>query len=572
MRMEKKFEGRWRILRIVWIIAPSIVLAITYLTAGLWIRLLRGTDEPHVLDGLRLLFPVFVVALPTVGVAFLAPVLFPLMRRLTFRKVAFVVLSGLILQVLLFLAVSLLRLVPDLASAETGSMLTGFRLLVLGGAMMFIPTLAIQAAFAGLFFGLSRIRRMPIVGALIVSLVVLVALVVGVLFGLQWRSQKQFIKATEERHSAYRAELIRRHVFRETAKRDTMFGRLAKRPYRVFRRTDGTYLTVDADGRETVFPFQIPADRDPKREMFLDVFGDRMFYRTTDGGVAVYSPGSEPRVLTGEIVGFVSKPACATFGCDYFPSLSGVHGPYLALDRTASAGTANVGVFDIRTGERVIMSTYAGYDTRRAYQFWIDGQGYRLILNAADEPETFPVVKSGGVARRTWQPPAKIMRFYLEAFDGKPYEVPDEDFFPSGFGMENATTTSEFPWVDVAFRGGPSEYLAKRTPFFELPSSVQGPDAPKFGDDIAYFTVRSLYKLDSAHVGLEVNEGLVLIDLPARTASFVTDEVGIEKALKDAVLIAADDDSTDAPGYCPENDDTLKRQQRDGMELERCVF
>jgi hypothetical protein len=556
---------------IAWISGPALGSLTLSLTSGFWITLLRGSEEAHWLDGLLLVFPAYFVFFPALGTILIALVLLPRIRTEPLGRIVKAVLLGLLLQGGLWLLSSSAKHLVDLLRQPTDLSLSDFAAAPLWHLFLFIPTAVAQGAFAGIFFGISRIQRFSVNMSAAVSLILLAALAAGGFLGQEARSRQAYRRAAEERHLAQEAQLVREHIHREPAKQGTFLGDLAKRPYRVFRKTDGSYFTIDADGKEARPPLPALPDRDLEKALLFDVFGGRVFYFQKNGTVASYTPEAGIQPLP-QIKEFISTPACGSLGgCTYHPTLRGAHGPYLAFERTVWAGTANIAVFDIRTGKREVLSTYAGYDLRRVYQFWIEGRGYRLILDATAEPESFPDVKSGGAAERTWQPPERTMRFYLESFEGAPHEVPDEDFLPTHSEEDRILSTPAFPWASVAFRMSPSEYLAQRMPFFAFASTVPGPATPRFGDDVRYFTVRSLYRLDSGHIGLEVNDALLVIDLSTRTVTPVTDEQDIEKRLARAIPIAVDDDDPTGPGYCPENDDTLERT-RDGATFEGCVF
>jgi len=161
------------------------------------------------------------------------------------------------------------------------------------------------------------------------------------------------------------------------------------------------------------------------------------------------------------------------------------------------------------------------------------------------------------------------MNFWIETFDGSPHEVPDEHFAP-GFLDHEYEIPPDIPWVDLAFSGEFPEYLEGRTPFFMLPTNRPLPERPGFGDNFDYFSVRGLYKLDAAHIGLEVNEGIVVIDVNAQTGLFVDDPGTVERWLANAVPLAGDDGITGASG-CPAHDDTRARE-KEGMEFLGCVY
>ncbi len=544
-----------------WIVPPIALLILALLTGSFWIRLLRGDDSPHWLDGLRLVAPLFFIILP---VAALSSVMYFLYKSLRVQGLRITVqrfFIGLAIQLLAFVLIVITKYALNGLSAEplSWNIISWSKIIGLSlgsGLLLSVPTVGTEIVFGLIYIGLSQIGHLSKRRTLVISVALFISIVMGV-WGIQHiRSQRAHLRSQERQTELREQERRYRHIYRDDAKQATKFIQLAQRPYRLFRTQEEQYVVIDAQGKELPLPDLKFPDRDLTRPLFIDPWGDRIFFQTKEKAVGIYSLTSNTvKIVPGDIQAFSLRSGCGLGGCTYFPVINGAHEHWMTMGRTVSAGTANIAVFDLQTGQQKTIAAYAGYDNRRVYQFWIEGVGYRLIVNS--EGET---------------PITRTMRFYLERFQEKPHEVPDNDFFhlPS----LSSTSTPETPWREIAFQSG-SDYLKTRTPFFKLESDIQPPGDVKDKLTLSYFphfNLHALYQKDPEHIALEINQGLLVIELAQETASFIQNEKEIEEYLRGASIIIPDDNETRWANQCPKYDDTLRRQKEGQLVFEGCVY
>jgi len=341
--------------------------------------------------------------------------------------------------------------------------------------------------------------------------------------------------------------------FRHNTKVNTILGKY-KRPLRIFREGN-TFFGISTDGERTPLSFLDSLQPDPKKEMYFDVFNDRVYY-VKDEKLSFFDVAHNTSTLLPEPI---QKALQETAQCISFPpcnkrQLTGVHNNTIALQTESMAGTGDVAVFNIQTGERVAQTVYAGYDTSRVYLLWIDGKGYRLILDAKGDPYNHPVMKEDGVYTRSEQTTANTMRIYLENHD-EAYYMPSDDEF-----MDR--------WGQIVFSGGPSIYFKNRTPIFTFETNYQKARI----DDASKFSVRNLYRLEDKKLGLEIEDKLVIIDPETKKVHTTSKPEEIENLLAKAVLLSGDGDQYNNQGRCAYTNEIYNLVKNNTVDFIFCLL
>lgn len=340
-------------------------------------------------------------------------------------------------------------------------------------------------------------------------------------------------------------------AYRSNDKAQTILGQLP-RPLRILYK-DGTFIGVKENGETVSIPVSgVITDKDT--EVLFDVYGDRVFY-VNQGKLYYYDVNKKqviPVINNGKI--FVIPAG---------QKLSGVFNNDLSLETIGGyAGTNDISIYDLNTGNKISTSTVAGYDVTRAYAFSVTNKPYQLVINSKGKPASGPALGKPGYTRiaQTQDP---IMGFYLNDASSPNYVLPREN---DGKGLgDNAVINT---WEDIVFTGGRSVYFSDQTPIFTLTSSKTG--GTYYDED--KFSVRNFYEINSAQVGLEVNDGLVLIDLNTRKVDFITDQTLVDNVLKNAILISNDEDEYHNRGRCGDDMGVLDRVTKDGYTFSYCLL
>jgi|GEM_PF-6713166 hypothetical protein len=340
-------------------------------------------------------------------------------------------------------------------------------------------------------------------------------------------------------------------AYRGNDKAQTILGQLP-RPLRILYK-DGIFIGVKASGETVSIPVS-GVTIDKYTEVLFDVYGDRVFY-VNQGKLYYYD------VKKKQVVPVINNGK--TFIVPPNQKLSGVFNNDLSLETMGGyAGTNDVSVYDLNTGNKISTSTVAGYDVTRAYAFSVDNKPYQLVINSKGKPASGPALGKPGYTRIV-QTQDSMMSFYLNDASSPNYVLPREN---DGKGLgDNAVINT---WEDIVFTGGQSVYFSDQTPIFTLTSSKTG--STYYDED--KFSVRNFYKINSGQVGLEVNDGLVLIDLNTRKANFITDQALIDNALKNAILISNDENEYHNQGRCGNDMGVFDRVTKEGYAFRYCLL
>lgn len=340
-------------------------------------------------------------------------------------------------------------------------------------------------------------------------------------------------------------------AYRSNDKAQTILGQLP-RPLRILYK-DGTFIGVKENGETVSIPVSgVTTDKDT--EVLFDVYGDRVFY-INQGKLYYYD------VKKKQIVPVINNGK--NFIIPAGQKLSGVFNNDLSIETTGGyAGTNQISVYDLNTGNKIATSTVVGYDVTRAYVFSIDNKPYQLVINSKGKPASGPALGKPGYTRIV-QTQDSTMNFYLNDPSSPNYVLPREN---DGKGLgDNAIINT---WEDIVFTGGQSVYFSDQTPIFTLTSSKTG--GAYYDED--KFSVRNFYEINSGQVGLEVNDGLVLIDLNTRKVNFITDQTLIDNALKNAILISNDEDKYHNRGRCGDDMGVFDRVTKEGYTFSYCLL
>ena len=323
-------------------------------------------------------------------------------------------------------------------------------------------------------------------------------------------------------------------AYRSDEKAQTILGKLP-RPVRALYK-DGSFIGLTT--KDSII--QIPVSGvtiDPQFEVLFDVYSDKVYY-VNDGSLFYFDVKSQtnvPVMVNGK-----------NFTVSSDDKLSGVHNEYLAIEKSGGyAGTDKITVYDLRTGEPVASTTIVGYDISRAYIFNLNGKKYQLIVDSKGGSHSGPTLAKPGYIR-TVQTQDDNMRFYLYDDSSSAYVVAEKS--NGDFSLDDPIMDA---WNDIVFTITPSMYFNGKTPFYTLKTAAENNDPY----DVNKFSVRNFYQLDYGSVGLEVNDGLIVINLDRKTAEaeYITDATTIENILKDAILLGSDENDYHNRGYCADD-------------------
>jgi len=142
-----------------------------------------------------------------------------------------------------------------------------------------------------------------------------------------------------------------------------------------------------------------------------------------------------------------------------------------------------------------------------------------------------------------------ILKFYLEECENSC----DADL--SGLRNFFGDTMYTADLRSIVFYGGRSPYFEDLEPNLILDTTV-----PELVDNLDFklaFRVRNLYTLNLSHIALEIDDGLVIVDLLSGDMRFTNDTEELKEVLSNAEILSTPIDNHHYmfhPAYCDEED------------------
>ncbi len=442
--------------------------------------------------------------------------------------------AGLILQILLF-------------GVITGWQKGTFFLIFLFGPSLILLQLSVAVILDGAYFLFKKSERF-VRSLAWLALIVLIGCSILPYFYLQWKLTTHSGNPSAALDLTYNMSEV---AFRQAAKIKTTLGSYP-RPLRIEKNSSGRFIGITPANKTVPLPFldALPlTEGDLDEKPFFDIFHDRVFYVHKEKAYVFNIITQQTKLLPDSIQKALKEETCSDFGrlrrkvC-YTRSIIGAHADTLALSLVA---TQDIAVFNIKTGERIAQTFTKGYDISRLYLLWVDGKGYRLIVDSKGEP-TF----SWWGYAQSFQTQTNTMRIYLE---DHPEPYPTEDGF------------DDWRFRSIVFSGGTSFYFKDKTPLLTVATTF--PNAKIPGD--TKFAVRNVYNLGKGMLGIEIENKLVIVDTGNKTARDTADAIEIENLLSQATLLASDDEQQ-FRFSCPYTNEVQKSVQEQKNKFVFCLL
>jgi hypothetical protein len=237
-----------------------------------------------------------------------------------------------------------------------------------------------------------------------------------------------------------------------------------------------------------------------------------------------------------------------------------VYRDYIVLRQTKDAAAGNMTIFNMKTGKklsqraRVLSSEYT-----QAFQLFLNGKSYQLILDSKTQKSVSTIRNLWSKSRSFVNTSQPHLSFYLE-----------EKNLDSKANVDNSYNPERPSLWHIVFGISRSPALNKPSPIFKLPTK-----RPENVNSLSYertFRIRTLFQLDGNKLAIEVDNGIVIIDLPNRQARYTEDERVISQLMKEAIPLAPPiDNNFDyyTEGYC---DDTFPFTKNKVTPEEKFVF
>lgn len=356
-------------------------------------------------------------------------------------------------------------------------------------------------------------RSFPLVGFLILMGCVLI---VKSVLSTNGRNQSQV--ARDRKDTNYDISEI---AFR-AGEKTTQLGRLP-RPLRVFHTSAG-YVGVSLSGEKAPLAFLDSMGAGKIDHLFLDVFSDKVYFLRDGIGYAYDLAAKTTVALPAPVQAALQEQVPDIVGTLHKRRIIAAHASYIALADTELAGTGDVVVYDVHSGEKVFQTAYLGYDQNRVVLFWINGKGYRLFLNGQGKPSQYPVIKPGGLYQRTESTADVTMAIYLDE-NSESYHRLSDDEMMKGVGK-------------VVFSSGNEWFFDDKTPILELQTAYPH---ERYGE--SKFSIRNIYLLEDGRLAVEIEKSLIVINLTDKHAETILDQNSIKQLLETAKLLSADDEN-----------------------------
>lgn len=389
--------------------------------------------------------------------------------------------------------------------------------------------IGIEILFTLVFLGCMKLFRLkrawvPIIFSLTV--------VISSLYGL---GRYRVYQNKQNQEQAYRDDYDAMSVrYRNDTKSKTMLGSLPRPLYVYAEGTDVRGITLD--GRDVRLPVTLPYPLDELSDVYFDIYSDRVAY-IHDQQLFVMGVSERIGVSVAEEINEALRQGCISNNSGKRRSLGidMIYGDYVVLG--CGGDVVNATTFRLSDGAVVSRANYGNGSVKGMIQFWMNGKGYRLIYNSHEQTAHMPVVKESGLYTRSWDEFGDTMVFFLEGIDEEYHDVTIDEArgFNESDGNDNEYHDLPHGWSNVLFRTGPLEYAETHEPFYSLMSSEEPKGEPYVSP--RYFSIRGIYDVGMDRVVLEVNDGLLIIDLDNQKGHFTTDGSFIEVLMERAIPI-----------------------------------
>jgi hypothetical protein len=312
---------------------------------------------------------------------------------------------------------------------------------------------------------------------------------------------------------------------------DNILGNLSK-PSKMYFDSSHNIFALSTEGKRVALELSdkifenTEYDRYKDGSIFFDKANDRIYF-IENNRVKYYDINDQKIITTNVPV----RPKQEREGHLVMPNkedIAGAYGDYVVLESRGDYGKdSQFHSFNVNTGKKSSDRAWTTQNEyKQSYQLFLDEKGYKLILDSKTN-KSFPVMKTGGLYRRTVESSEESLGIYLKENDYS-YEEWIEDQPKT---IEEMLRTTDFKELQEQ-----EENHENATLLLEVKTNL-----PEHVNSSRYqrtFKIRNLFKVDENRLALEIDNSIALIDFESFEANLIEDPGEIENFLKDSILLA----------------------------------